>query len=134
MTRNFVLAIMLPALGLSGLGLSAAYADSATPTLGPKAVLSAPIKLDQAGAIALKAVPGTLADIGFGQEKGTGIYEASVMAADGSLTEVTIDAQSGKVLNTSSAAAQGQGADPHREEGEMYEANEGASEAGQMGE
>ena len=68
---------------------------------------SAPIKLDQAGQIALKAAPGELAAIGFNDENGIGVYEASVVAKDGTVTVLKIDARSGKVLATASSSSIG---------------------------
>ena len=62
------------------------------------------MKLDEAGKIALREVPGTLAAIGFNDENGKGVYEAMVIGADGQPSIVKIDADTGAVLGKGLAA------------------------------
>lgn len=59
---------------------------------------TAKVSLDQAGRTALGAVPGTLMDVGFNDENGKGVYEATVLDAKGQLHRVKVDAMSGQVL------------------------------------
>ncbi|MDE3122845.1 MAG: PepSY domain-containing protein [Paracoccaceae bacterium] len=108
MDRKIITVVILSAAGLAG--VTAVQASAETVQGGPSEVqmfASAPVKLDQAGQIALKTAPGELAAIGFNDENGTGVYEASVVGKDGTVTVLKIDAQSGKVLGTASGSSIG---------------------------
>lgn len=108
MNRKIITVVILSVEALAS--VTAVQASAETAPSGPSEVQmfsSAPIKLDQAGQIALKAAPGELAAIGFNDENGIGVYEASVVAKDGTVTVLKIDARSGKVLATASSSSIG---------------------------
>lgn len=117
MKRKIITATVVTVAGLTG--LAAIQAGAETNQAGPSEVqmfLSSPVTLDQAGQTALKAAPGKLAAIGFNDENGAGVYEASVVAKDGTVTVLKIDAQNGKVLGTSAGHTIGSdGADGEHE-------------------
>lgn len=82
--------VMLPMISM---------AESATAPMGEvQMFLASKVTLDQARAIALKDVPGTLSSIGFNDENGRGVYEAKVVATDGSETLLNIDANTSDLL------------------------------------
>lgn len=123
MKRNIVLATALAA-ALPAIGVVPANAQGRTASATEvQMALAAPITLDQAGQIARKAAPGTLAEIGFNDENGAGVYEASVVARDGAVTLIRIDAQSGKVLSTTAVKALG-GDEAHGQEAKNGDAGE----------
>jgi peptidase YpeB-like protein len=62
--------------------------------------LAAEVSLQQATDIALEQVAGTLSAIGFEDEDGRGLYEATIVAADGATSLVKIDASTGAVLGS----------------------------------
>lgn len=75
---------------------------------------TAKVSLDQAGRTALGAVPGTLMDVGFNDENGKGVYEATVLDAKGQLRRVKVDAMNGQVLAQGMAGAEdGEGDTEH---------------------
>ncbi|WP_413207727.1 PepSY domain-containing protein [Rhodospirillum sp. A1_3_36] len=59
---------------------------------------SATLSLEQAGQSALKVHAGDLAAVAFNDEDGRGVYEATVVGADGEPWTVKVDAKSGDVL------------------------------------
>ncbi len=61
---------------------------------------------DEAAAAALKAVPGTVTDSQLEDENGYVVYSVYVTAADGSLTEVKIDAGNGSMLAQEAAGSE----------------------------
>eukprot|EP00130_Batrachochytrium_dendrobatidis_P008362 XP_006683237.1 hypothetical protein BATDEDRAFT_93007 [Batrachochytrium dendrobatidis JAM81] len=58
----------------------------------------ATITEEESTQIALTEVPGTVKDVELEDENGTVVYSVKVQAEDGSVQEVNVDAQSGKVL------------------------------------
>lgn len=74
-------------------------AEGAKDTAESAALASlATITPDEAAAAALKAVPGTVTDTHLEDENGYVVYGVYVTAADGSVTEVKIDAGNGSML------------------------------------
>lgn len=74
-------------------------AEGAKDTAESAALASlATITPDEAAAAALKAVPGTVTDTQLEDENGYVVYGVYVTAADGSFTEVKIDAGNGSML------------------------------------
>jgi len=59
---------------------------------------SATVSLEQAGQSALKVHTGDLAAVSFNDEDGRGIYETTVVGADGEPWTVKIDAKTGEIL------------------------------------
>lgn len=59
---------------------------------------AAKLSLNQASDIALKEIPGKLAAVGFNDENGKGVYEATIHTADGQMSIVRIDANTGAIL------------------------------------
>lgn len=111
MKTRILVASTLALLSLSAAG--AAFASThaeqngeKTPAAEAQMIHSVKIGLDQAKAIAQKAVPGTVADIGFNDENGRPVWEAQVIDAKGQEHTVKIDAMSGQVLSTTSESAQ----------------------------
>ncbi len=100
MKRMFVItAVTAAGLALAGLAQASTGGNAGqTGANETQMFLTAPVSLNQAGQIALKAQPGQLAAVGFNDENGAGVYEASVVAKDGSVNLLKIDAQSGKIL------------------------------------
>jgi hypothetical protein len=58
----------------------------------------ATISADRARDAALTAVPGTAATVGLDNENGSVVYSVEVTGADGTVTDVKVDAGNGKVL------------------------------------
>lgn len=135
MQRKLIIATVLAAIGVSGAAMAAGKTNSAATEA--QMFQSAKVKLDQAGQIALKQVPGTLAAIGFNDENGKGVYEAMVVDAKGQATIVKIDADSGAVLGSMLASNSDEedqnGVENDAENGENA-AEDGGSEAGENGE
>lgn len=129
MKRKLVLAAALAGIALPAVGVVQANAQGNSPTSEAQMALAAPVKLDQAGQIALKAAPGTLAQIGFNNENGAGVFDASVIAADGTVTKVKVDAQSGKVLGTAQATTLGDGHE-HGEQADQDQNGDGEEQDG----
>ncbi|GIX15287.1 MAG: hypothetical protein KatS3mg118_3246 [Paracoccaceae bacterium] len=101
MRRNLILATVLGTMALSGAGLAVAAGTGGKDKedlMEAQALQAARVQLADAGRIALQAVPGTLSEVGFEVEKGKAVWEASVIARDGTETEVLIDADTGKVI------------------------------------
>ena len=86
----------------------------------------AKITLAQAGDLALKEHPGTLAEVGFNNENGRGVYEARVPDASGRSYTVKIDAMTGAVLASGDTALMGESADGAQD----GERNDAHAEAG----
>lgn len=61
-------------------------------------VKQASVNIEQAIAIAVKAVPGTVVSAGFDKEHGQLIWEVEVLTADQKVMELDIDANDGKVI------------------------------------
>lgn len=61
-------------------------------------VNKASITIEQAIAIAVKTVPGTVVSAGFDKENGQLLWEVEVLTADQKVMELDIDANDGKVL------------------------------------
>lgn len=61
-------------------------------------VKQASVTIEQAIAIALKTVPGTVVSAGFDKEHGQLLWEVEVLTADQKIMELDIDANDGKVL------------------------------------
>jgi uncharacterized membrane protein YkoI len=59
---------------------------------------AAAISLQQASDLALKEISGSLAEIGFNDENGIGVYEATIIGTDGTESIVKIDANTGATL------------------------------------
>ncbi|WP_102226706.1 PepSY domain-containing protein [Acidimangrovimonas sediminis] len=138
MKRNLILAAALAGIALPALGIVSATAQSVPQPANRQVAeaqmaVAAPVTLSQAGGIALKAAPGTLAAIGFNDENGKGVYEASVVRDAGKVTLVKVDAESGKVMSTTQATAIGN----DHEHGDGQEAEDGAGDhapgTGQIG-
>jgi len=101
MQRKLIIATVLTAIGISGANVALAQdngENQAADVPQEQLFLAATVSLDQASQIALKEVPGTLAAIGYNDENGQGLYEASVIGADGQTSIVKIDANTGAVL------------------------------------
>lgn len=64
-----------------------------------------------ASAAATAAVPGTVAKVELSNENGNVVYDVEVKAADGTKTDVTIDAGNGKVLGQETEADEHDGED-----------------------
>lgn len=97
------------------------------PDAKAEAALMAQAKITLAGAgdMAVKLHPGTLAEIGFNDENGQGVYEAHVVDGTGKTWIVKIDAVSGDTLAMGDATLIG--------DGEMADNGEGG-DAGSDGE
>ena len=132
MKRKLVLAAALSGLALPAVGIAQANAQATAPKMTEaQMALASKVKLGEAGQIALKAVPGALAEIGFNDENGTGVYEASVVGRDGGVTVVKVDAQTGKVLGTAKQASLGDETD--HEPGQQVEGGDQTDHDGQTG-
>ena len=91
---------------LAGLGMLtlavAVGATSASAFQGEEYAKQATVSLDQARAIALKAVPGAIADQELEKEAGgSGLRYSFDIKKDGATYEVGVDAATGKVLENS---------------------------------
>lgn len=91
---------------LAGLGMLtlavAVGATSASAFQGEEYAKQAAVSLDQARAIALKAVPGAIADQELEKEAGgSGLRYSFDIKKDGATYEVGVDAATGKVLENS---------------------------------
>lgn len=101
MQHKLILVIVLTAVGISGASIASAQTtgeNNASDVPQEQLFLAATVTLDQATQIALKEVPGKLAAIGFNDENGMGVYEATVVGANGQASIVKIDAGTGTVL------------------------------------
>lgn len=111
MQRKLILASMLAFAGLAGAGGAMAQSTAQSTTQNGTAdvsqeqlFMSAKVSLDQAKQIALKQVPGTISAIGFNDENGMGVYEATVVGADGTASIIKIDANTAAVLASGQAS------------------------------
>ncbi|TYO84717.1 PepSY domain-containing protein [Oceanicella actignis] len=107
MKRNLTIAAVLGAVAVSGAGLAIAAGAGERDKedlMEAQALQAAKVQLADAGRIALQSAPGVLSEVGFEVEKGKAVWEASVIAKDGSETELMIDADTGKVLAKKMAA------------------------------
>ncbi len=83
-----------------------------------------------ASAAATAAVPGTVAKVELSNENGNVVYDVEVKAADGTKTDVTIDAGNGKVLAQETEADEHDGEDNGgADEGPGTEVNDAAEAA-----
>lgn len=83
----------------------AASAETADGTASEtRMAMAAKISLAQAQDIALAQHSGTLAAIGFNDENGRGVYEATVIGTDGQGWLVKLDADTGAILGQGLAA------------------------------
>lgn len=111
MKHTTLIPILATSLALSG--ASFAYANEAKGSIDTsmKAEIqlfqAAKISLAKAGEVATGAVPGQLASVGFNDENGTGVYEAVVIAKDGTVSMVKVDATSGALLAKGPVASMG---------------------------
>lgn len=127
MKRKLILATVVSSIAISGAGLAMAAGSGGKAKedmIEAQALQSAKIQLIDASRIALQATPGVLSEMGFEVENGKGVWEASVIAKDGAETDVTIAADTGKIIAKKMAA------DDHEDEngdddGEGNEADEG---------
>lgn len=102
MTRNFrILAVSALALGMVPVMASAEQSNAREIALLQSAAISA----QTAAQTALAAHPGTLAAIDFGDENGVGIFEAEIIAADGTEWKVQVDAMTGNIVAQGQASA-----------------------------
>ena len=87
------------AFGLALVGLISVPSGHSFAYTGENLAKGAKIGIDDARAIALKARPGTITDEELEKEKGgSGLRYSFDIKSDGSVYEVGVDAQSGKVL------------------------------------
>ena len=94
MTKIKYLAYCFATLGLVFMLPTGAFAYT-----GQKLAANAKITIDQARAIALKAHPGTITDEELEKEKGgSGLRYSFDIKSDGHVSEVGVDAQTGKLL------------------------------------
>jgi len=98
MKRKLILTGVLTALSISGASLAMAESGDNASLTELQMFQSAKVSLDKAAQIALKEVPGALSSIGFNDENGQGVYQAMIVGADGQLSIVKIDADTGAVL------------------------------------
>ena len=108
MQSKLFMATVLTVTGIVFTGT--AYAEGAAENDAGEAAqyrmfLAANVNLERASQIALTEVPGALAEIGFNDVDGRGVYEALVVSADGQASIVLIDANSGDVLGAGLASA-----------------------------
>lgn len=102
MTRKSRLfAVSLIALGMVPVMASAEQSNAAEIAL----LRSATVTVQSAGATALGAHTGVLAEVQFSDEDGTGIFEAVVVGADGVEWMVKVDAMTGTVVAQGPATA-----------------------------
>lgn len=121
MKRNLIIATVLGTMAISGAGLAVAAGTGGkdnSDMMEAQALQAAKVQLTDASRIALQTVPGTLSEVEFELEKGKAVWEASVIAADGTETDLLIDAETGQVLASQLAA------DDHDDEDDDDEANE----------
>lgn len=101
MQRRLIVATVLTAIGVSSAGIAMAAGSETAGETGNSEIQmfqAAKVTLDQASQIAMKEVPGRLIALGFNDENGKGVYEATILGADGQASIVKIDADSGAVL------------------------------------
>lgn len=79
---------------------------------------SAALTIQQAGDAALKAHPGKLAAVTFGDENGRATYEAVVVGSDGQPWMLKIDAKTGEVFASGQSSAMQDDEDSAQDEGE----------------
>ncbi|MFZ1727502.1 MAG: PepSY domain-containing protein [Albidovulum sp.] len=126
MKRNFALATLLAAIGISAPAMSFAESHSKKEDMTEQQMLqSAKISLARATEIAKKELPGTLASIGLEDENGKVMYEAKVVGTDGAVSFVKIDAGTGAVLSKGLASADDEGQDTGDEDTENGENDNG---------
>lgn len=133
MQPKLILATSLAVLSFSSAGGAFAQTSTQNGTADvpqEQLFMSAKVTLDQAKQIALKEVPGTVSAIGFNDENGAGVYEATVVDANGQASIVKIDANTAAVLAKGQASligdeGEGGGNDNEQNGGENPETPEG---------
>jgi len=101
MKKSFTLAALMAIVGLAG--ATSASAEKAGEDAA--AFKNAAITMQAATDIAKKEVAGDLSGIAFNVENGQNVYEASIVAADGTTHVVLINADTGAILLIMSKAA-----------------------------
>jgi hypothetical protein len=130
MTRKAtLLAVSIAALGLTPLMASAQQAEVSESAL----FQSATVSLKTASDTALATVGGTLAGIEFNDENGAGVYEATIIDANGVSWTVKIDAMTGQVLAQGQSALMDDedGGDEGAEDGDQSAETDGGGEGGE---
>ncbi len=108
MKRNALILTTIALLGATPMAALAQEAnESANSATEAQMFASAKVSLQQATDLALTTVPGTLSAIGFNAENGVGVYEATIIAADGTSSIVKIDANTGAILASGQSALMG---------------------------
>ena len=86
--------------------------------------------VETAGQNALKAIPGKLMAIGLNDEDGRGVFEATIVADDGQVWMVKLDAANGEMLGMGLASLMDDGGDGGDHEGDGETGDEGGTEQG----
>ena len=95
------------------------------------ALLTASIMtVETAGQNALKAIPGKLMAVGLNDEDGRGVFEATIVAADGQVWMVKLDAANGEMLGMGLASMMDDEGDGGDHEGDGETGDEGGAEQG----
>lgn len=124
MKSKVLIVSVLTLLGLTAAGAALASGNGEqSPAAETQILLSAKIGLDQAGRTALAALPGTLTDVGFNNENGQGVWEATVIDAQGQARTMKVDAMSGQILGQGPSSTQNEEGD-----GEHGESADGDSQ------
>ncbi|MDD5544126.1 MAG: PepSY domain-containing protein [Acidobacteriia bacterium] len=117
MTHRFVRGVMtaLFILAVFVAGLNIARAQSAKTKKDAALASQAKITMDQAREIALKKAPGTVASGELEKEKGKLIYSFDIKTSEKEITEVNVDAITGKVLSVEKEDAAKEAAEAKKE-------------------
>ncbi len=86
--------------------------------------------VETAGQNALKAIPGKLMAVGLNDEDGRGVFEATIVAADGQVWMVKLDAANGDMLGMGLANLMDDEGDGGDQEGDSETGDEGGAEQG----
>jgi uncharacterized membrane protein YkoI len=112
--HKMMLKSKLAAFSLAAFGLAPMMVAAETPDAGEVALFqSAKIDIQAAGKVALDSHAGKLAGVQFGDEDGTGVFDALVVDADGTPWLVRVDAMTGNVLAEGKAAVMGDDLEDH---------------------
>lgn len=131
MKRKLVLATVLTTMGISGAGFALAETKNASEASDQAEVQmfqAAKLDLNGASQKALAAQPGKLMEIGFNDENGKGVWEATILDTKGTAMVLQLDANSGAVLASgpeSKFEADGDHQDEGAEHDEDGETNDG---------
>ncbi len=107
-----ILKSRLAVFSLAAFGLAPMLASAEAPDAAEVALFqSAKIDVQAAEKAALEIHAGKLAGVQFGDEDGTGVFDALVIDADGTPWLVKMDAMTGKVLAQGKAAVMGDDAE-----------------------